>query len=330
MTELVFPEDGYVFDTNTPIQKKFINKIHTDGTENALEWLATVKKGECSYPQALKLVWRGTKAPYRVELSKEAHFACPLSYITEKSSILIDNLETDTVYYWRVNGSSARFFRTTGDCPRFIRIDGALNVRDLGGNKIKQGILYRGSAIDGPFVLTENGKNVFRNELKIKTEIELRKESDPEKTEAIVDGVKRLYMPYRPYMEAFQEEHKLGICNIMEIFSDKTRYPIYFNCMGGADRTGMIALFLRAIAGESDDVIHTDYELTALSTYAAGAAEGADGFRSRNKPYYREFLDELQKYAPGKNISICAKSFLRTCGVTQKQIDQIRAIITKQ
>lgn len=141
-----------------------------------------------------------------MELSKEAHFASSLIYITEKSSILIDNLETDTVYYWRVNGSSARFFRTAGDCPRFIRIEGALNVRDLGGNKIKQGILHRGSAIDGPFVLTENGKNAFRNELKIKTEIVQRKESNPEKTDANVDGVKWLYMPYRPYMEAFQKQ----------------------------------------------------------------------------------------------------------------------------
>ena len=115
----------------------------------------------------------------------------------------------------------------------------------------------------------------------------------------------------------------------MEIFADERRYPIYFSCMGGADRTGMIALFLRAIAEEEDDTIHTDYELTGLSTYAAGAAEGADGFRSRNRPYYRALLDKLREYAPHQPLHVCAKEFLLSCGVTKAQIEQIARIIKK-
>ena len=327
MTNAFFPPDGYVFDICTPVQKEYIRKIHIDGTEDALKWLATVKNGECSYPQELSLTWPEGTPPYRVELSQQPDFTDCLSYTAHSNTLSLTNLKAETTYYWRIRGGEPHTFQTTGSCPRFIRLDGALNVRDLGGNRIRQGLIFRGSAIDGPFVLTEAGQQVFRDDLHIKTQIELRKGNEPEKTQSIAVGVHRIYAPYRPYMEVFEEAHKVGICKIMEIFADRSRYPIYFGCMGGADRTGMIALFLRAIAGESDDSIHTDYELTALSTYAAGAAEGADGFRSRNKPYYRKFLDELQTYAPGQPLSSCAVAFLLHCGVTQQQIDQIAAII---
>lgn len=329
MITLLLPQDGYVFNTHTPIQKEYISRIHSSGTESALAWLATVKNGECSYPQRLELAWQGGNAPYTVEVSETRDFTAPHCYRTNENSVFIDNLKIDTEYFWRVNGSNPRKFQTVGNCPRFIRLDGALNVRDLGGNKIKQGLVYRGTAIDGPYFLSDTGKKAFQDELKIKTEIELRENADPEKTTAFADSIARIYAPYRPYMEVFEEKHKAGIRKIIEVFTDESRYPIYINCMGGADRTGMIALYLRAIAGESDEDIHIDYELTALSTYAAGAAEGADGFRSRNKPYYRDFLDELQKYAPGQSISACAKTFLLSCGVTQAQIEKIQSIIKK-
>jgi len=329
MVKLLFPGDGYLFELHTPIQKEFIHKIHTVGTENALAWLATVKNDqERSHPETLNFCWESDGSEnYNFELSENVDFTCSTHYKTTETSISIDNLKIGTDYYWRVNGCPAQGFKTSADGPRFIRIDGALNVRDIGGNKIKQGILYRGTAIDFPYVISEEGKVTFREELHIKTQLELRKDWKPNETKSIVPGVHRIYAPYRPYMEVFEEEHKKGICKIMQILADETNYPIFFHCKGGADRTGMIALYLRAIAGESDDDIHTDYELTALSVYAAGAAEGADGFRSRNKPYYRAFLDELQKYAPGEPISACAKQFLLSCGVTAERLEKIRKII---
>ena len=57
--ELLFPPCGYVFDTHTDIQNKFIEKIEKYNTDVAIEWLKTVKKSELSYPQVLKFVWSG-------------------------------------------------------------------------------------------------------------------------------------------------------------------------------------------------------------------------------------------------------------------------------
>ncbi len=115
----------------------------------------------------------------------------------------------------------------------------------------------------------------------------------------------------------------------MKFLSDENNYPVYIHCMGGAERTGMIALFLRALAGENDECIHLDYELTGLSCYAYGRAEGAleNGFRSRNSDYYIEFLNILDTYAPAEPLSIKVRKFLNDCGVSEACMEKIKNII---
>ena len=217
-------------------------------------------------------------------------------------------------------------FYTANNDFRFIKLDGALNVRDLGGVKIKQGLVFRGSDIDLCFPLTERGKKVFR-ELGIKTELELRSDVDGNRACIAGEDVALVQLAYRPYIEVFSDMHKAGIKKIMEFLADEKNYPLYIHCMGGADRTGMIALYLRALCGEEEETIHTDYELTGLSTYALGAAEGADGFRSRNSEYYREFLEKLREYAPGKELGVQVRTFLLSCGISEKTIEKITEII---
>lgn len=329
MTVSPFPPDNFLFDTHTPLQKEFIERIHTTSTEEALLWLKPAKNDrEQTYPRPLVLTCPRdpSVATYRFELSETPTFEVARVLLSETNEATFDNLKIGTTYVWRVNGGEIRSFTTASASPRFIRVDGALNVRDLGGNAIKQGLLYRGSAIDTPFRITPEGERVFSEELGIRTILDLRAEHYG-RLHCIFDNIAQIQLPYRPYLEVFEEEHRRGICRIMDLLADENNYPIYFHCMGGADRTGMIALYLRAIVGESDDAIHTDYELTGLSTYGAGAKEGADGFRSRNAPYYTAFLEKLSTYAPGGTIAEAAVAFLLDCGVSQETLDRIAAII---
>ncbi len=333
MARLISPADGFVFDTHTDLQNTFIEKIHTEGTDAALDWLLGVKNDtERSYPRALTLSWAADGSPsYTAEVSETEDFADPFLVITtDGTECEIENLKIAQTYFWRVNGGEARSFTTKADAPRFIRIDGALNVRDIGGGKIKQGLLFRGSEIERYFHITEAGKHVFTDVLGIKTQLDLRIECQGtiEKSPA-GESVSLVQLGYRPYMEVFEETHKAGIVTIMELLTHEENYPVYFHCMGGADRTGMIALYLRALAGESDDEIHTDYELTGLSTYAGGQAEGATGFRNRSAPYYAAFLDTLDTYAPGGTLADKVHAFLLDCGVTREQIEKILSIIKK-
>ena len=333
MPKLIYPPDGFVFDTHTPIQSEFIQKVGCDGIDNALTWLGEVKDNtERSYPEMLTFKWEDNLSDeYVFEISKNADFSDSYKAICEHNTYSMGNFEVGEKYFWRVNGAEPNSFFTKDAQIRFIKIDGALNVRDIGANKIKQGLVYRGSDLFTHYKISEAGKDVFENILKIKTEIDLRKNMADQTYSPALGNVAYKCLPYRPYKEIFEREHRRGICDIMRFLSDEKNYPVYIHCLGGADRTGMIAIFLRALANESDEFIHLDYELTSLSAYAYGLTEGAEanGYRSRNSSYYTEFLDMLDEYAPGGSLHEKVKSFLFDCGVEKECIKKIISIICK-
>ena len=329
MAKLLHPEDGFCLNPHTATQAEYIERIRKDGITAALEWLREIKQDrELSIPQGIVFRWESEGEPvHRLEISENPDFSDSWVWETTENTLHVDNFKTGTCYRWRVDGSRPRQFFTMPVHPRFIRLDGVLNVRDIGGIHIRQGLVYRGSAIDAPFAITEAGAREFREHLQIKTELELRMDGDP--GPSVVSGIQKITLPYRPYWEVFEPRHKEGLRQIVALLAREEIYPIYIHCMGGADRTGMIALYLRALLGESDEDIHLDYELTALSTYAAGAKEGADGFRSRYAPYYQAFLEQLQSYAPGQPLNAAVPAFLRACGIPQEQLDTIRTILRR-
>ena len=331
MPKLLFPKNGATVNVYTPLQEAFLDKIKNIGAEHALQWLLPIKNGqEVSYPVTISLQWTSDgENTFVVELSEEQNFYAPYVMHTDKPSRDISNLKIGQTYYWRVNGSEPFSFRTSHKGYRFVRIDGLMNVRDLGGIGIRQGLLYRGSDIEGEYQITPEGMRAFCKELKIRTELNLRKEHLAISRTGTPEGVQYICLPYRPYKEVYEEEHRRGICAIMDYLADENNYPVYFHCLGGADRTGMIAIFLRALVGETDEDIFTDYELTSLSAYAGGLAEGAaaNGFRSRNSEYFKEFLRLLDAYGAGESLSVKVPRFLLDCGVTENTIHKILEII---
>ena len=317
--DLLFPPDGAVVDTHTALQNSFIEKIRTLGTEAALAWLLPVKEHrERSWPRPVELRWApdGAKS-WTVELSETPDFAAPRVIRTAAPSCVVWNLKVGQTYHWRVNGGQPRSFSTIGHTYRFIRIDGLMNVRDVGGIRLRQGMVYRGSETQGEYEITPEGKRIFCEDLGIRTEVSLRKEREELPCSPAGESVRYRRLPYRPYREVFEDEHRQNICRIFDFLADAENYPVYFHCLGGADRTGMIALYLRALLGETDEEILIDYELTSLSAYAGGLTEGirAEGFRSRNNDYFAEFLTMLRAYAPEKSIAAAVRAFLSDCGI---------------
>ena len=102
------------------------------------------------------------------------------------------NLIPGRTYYWKVRGtysndtSEVGSFTTKQSAVRAISVDGVSNVRDLGGYKVgsgnvNYGLLYRGGKLNGTAngeAVTDEGKATMLNRLGIKTEIDLRSESD--------------------------------------------------------------------------------------------------------------------------------------------------------
>ena len=344
MSYTVIPAEGAVVNTSTELQREFIRRIRENGIEEAIGWLKPMKGDlELSYPASIPFFWQedGSRS-YLVELCEENSFTRPLVCRADRPFCFFTNLKVNTQYYWRVNRGRIRSFRTAGEDFRFIRIDGLLNVRDLGGIGIRQGLIYRGSEMDGYSLhrITPAGAVVFRDELGMRTEVNLRLEKPGEPEFANVGApVKYKKLPYRPYLEAFEPVHREELCRIMEFFAEEENYPIYFHCRGGADRTGMIAMLLRAIAGESDEDILADYELTSLSSYADGVKEGVPvhGFRSRNGAYFTRFTDHLPTFlgltaeeAEGLSLRDKLMMMLTACGVSDETIRDIRRIIANR
>lgn len=331
--QLIFPKNGATVDTHYPYQNIFLEKIRLEGIEKAVEWLEPIKSGrEISYPAPTFLEWESDDGEFTVELSRSSDFSDGAVIRTRAKRIPVFNLEIGAQYFWRVNGSEAHTFYTENNKFRFLFVEGVPNFRDLGGIKIKQGLLFRGGELERCYTVTERGKDTFCNQLGIRTELDLRADMIGRVAESAAGkSVDLVQLPYRPYSEIFEEQHRQGIVKIMELLADESRYPVYFHCLGGADRTGMIALYLRALAGESDSDIHTDYELTSLSAYAMGLAEGAraTGFRMRTSSYYSECIGEIGKYASGAPLSVSVRAFLLDCGVSEQTLDKIVRIIKK-
>ena len=313
-----------VFDTQTKYQRKFIAKVKNKGIDVALKWLKKQGDKDFSIPNKLTLKWKGKKDKYIVEISENVDFTNAQKIISNKNSCNVENLKIGQTYYWRVDGGKIKSFKTLSNGVRFIHLEGMSNVRDLGGKKIKQGVIFRGSELEGKFNdITANGRYYFENVLKIKSEIDLRALDYTEKTTSAIDGVKMIKISYRPYIEVFEQQHKEELCEIMEFLSDKDNYPVYFHCIQGADRTGMIALFLKALCGEDEQDVLLDYELTSL-----GRIPKLDP-RSRNFDYFKKFIEELSKYAPNQSLQNKVKAFMLDCGISEESINKTVEILTK-
>ena len=337
MVKLLFPGPDFIFETQTAIQREYIRRIREQGIDAAIEWLLPVKGSEeRSYPETLTLRWESDgSAEYTVTLAEGIN-GPGTTYRTDKTELAVTNLKVGQDYTVWINGSAAGRFTTADSRYRFIRIDGVLNVRDIGGIAIRQGLVYRGTDIriqlfDKWVEITEQGKRTFAEELGIRSELNLRRCIGEVRVNPFTDGsVTEYHIPYRPYLETFEEPNRKALCEIFELLSHEEVYPVFVHCAGGADRTAMIALFLRAICGEDDEDILIDYELTSLSTYAGGAPEGVheDGIRRRTTPAMAKFLARITSYGETGEWKSGVRGYLLSCGIPEETIDRVRGILT--
>lgn len=261
-----------------------------------------------------------------------------LYFSSRQSQVEVYNLLTNTTYYYRVsvsleNGDVHTKWSSFETAPslRFINLDGACNVRDIGGWKtvdgktIKQGLLYRGSEIDGgkesgyDFCLTEKGIAQLRS-LGIKTDFDLRSESVKVDEYSILgEDVARTFYNAAQYQDVLRSSNKETVRKIFSDLSKPEAYPVYLHCTHGVDRAGSTALVLESLLGVAEEDLIRDYELSAFyhqythvnRTYANGGVvaliEGLKGFE-------------------GETLAEKTENFLLSVGVTEAEIASIRAI----
>ena len=252
----------------------------------------------------------------------------------------------------KVRESGVAMFSTDAQPPRWISLEGRVkNIRDLGGwktldgHRVKQGMAFRGQGLNDN---SPNGEAAGRNRLMvedviylkeilgIKTDLDLRNERETAKMKRspIGDGVLYVQRAAPLYDGIFKEgdcpdwagaEGKRAMAANFRVFCDRKNYPIYFHCIGGADRTGSLAYVLNGVLGVPRHDLEVDWEATLYPELPEMKKDYTGSKYWRRKQYFDE---GFMKYGDEKSSwNERIELYLLDCGVTREEIDNFRSIM---
>lgn len=305
----------------------------------------------------------------------------------------VNNLKVGATYYWKVvlkgnndltKESNVETFSTKDTGTRFIDIDGISNVRDLGGytvaggKKTKQGLIYRGSgwnkqnfgtkagevideedierAKEKPYgkLITDLGEFTIRNELKIKTEIDVRGYENyeyidtssqyylnpsPVEVGGLTDG-RGILLDVDYIVNPIDTNHdkiyktaggKAAVKKFFTTLADEASYPIYFHCAQGKDRTGFIGYVLGGLLGMDKVDMCRDFLLSNISTVGTVSLDyflnfstpSSGGSRYDYGAYFDGYKVDDMDQLTASTLQGRVTEYLLSCGLTQQQLDKI-------
>ena len=285
------------------------------------------EKIDAEVPVSLKLsVFGGSASHYKIELADNANFKEAKTEIIEGSQTVYEfkHLFVNSDYYFRVTAYttsgekvSTGYFKTA-NTPRILTIDGIANVRDIGnwrtdsGKRIRQGLLYRGTEMDGAvetnYHTTNEGMMDMLTNLGIKTDMDLRGKTDTTK-DALGSRVNHKYYNMVMYGEIFTESGKEVTRAVFTELANADNYPIYLHCTYGRDRTGTVCYLLEAILGVSQGDCLKEYGLSNTAPQEILSLQNL-------------LISEF----PGNSLKEKAENYLISCGINEYQIESIRKI----
>ena len=322
MIKLLTPQNDAVLPLSTDAQNEFRCRSHELTSTGKIDWMHLEKKSgtpDGSLPRPIVFTWEGDDAGV-LELSETQDFARARRFQGENGTCTVYNCKVAARYWWRVGDSEVRSFTTEDMAPRWIKVDGNTNVRDAGGwktedgRRVKQGLLYRGGEMNTHVFITEAGIRTMVDELGIRTDLDLRGEAVGVHTESPL-GVEYVLLPFAAYDDFAADP--IHLKEVFELLADESKYPLYYHCWGGADRTGTLAFMLGAILGVPEDDLYLDYEFTSLSIWR--------GIRCRSGEGMQGLVQGIEPY--GSHVKERAEGFLRAHGVTDEVMDKIRRIL---
>jgi protein-tyrosine phosphatase len=199
-------------------------------------------------------------------------------------------------------GGRAELRRLGLSSERDLSWEGCVNARDLGGLPTRDGLetrcrsLIRADALDR---LSGGGWAALR-EYGVRTIVDLRNDDERVERAEVPDGVDVVHVPldrldedpefwdewmhgpqfatplyYAPFLERFP--HSLD--EALDAIETARPGGVVFHCVGGRDRTGLVAIAVLAAAGVEPETIADDYVLAAERAHT-------------HDPAFEEFLTE--------------------------------------
>lgn len=172
---------------------------------------------------------------------------------------------------------------------RQIMLEGALNVRDLGGHPTsdgrttKRGVMYRADALDK---LTEKDVKTLID-LGLTLQIDLRTKNETIQSPSKLLQVESIAYSRISFLDHVHSSDYNNLpksmaelyCDLLSqsqekygaVFKAMLNNPgaCIFNCTAGKDRTGLVAMCLLLLAGVDDQTIIEDYAISELNLQAA-------------------------------------------------------------
>ena len=331
----------------------FINNFDTVLDDTLYKYLepydTRLTREDMTLPLSVKLTWEatatgGSVSKYEIKVSESSGFTQFNSYTSKNKEFELYNVKRDTTYYWKVKAysfeSEVATFRTNDTVIRNIYVDGVNNVRDIGGyGHIKQGMIYRGGAFEkydknakkAVVNITEIGKKTLLEQLKVKTEVDLRRNDDDHEncdlTKSSVNGLNYISLPMqyggKNILTVDDEYHNpQKIKSFFELLADENSYPIYMHCSQGKDRTGCLAYLVEALMGESQNSLYMDYLFSSLSAYTNRVNRtGIDG----------QYGSTLSKYGDA-SLTLQEKVYAylnEVIGLSSQNLDLVKQLLSK-
>ena len=227
-----------------------------------------------------------------------------------------------------------------GLLSRWTNVEKIPNLRDVGGftnmygRLLKRGVFYRSAGWNdnaktpknrpesewkkGKSRLTEQGRRRALEELGLRTDLDLRSASEcwGMTGSPLGDCVAWEHIPFGHYDEIPESKRfEKAVKDVFAVLADPSRRPLVLHCIGGADRTGTLAFYIQALCDVDDDVLVKDWELTGCYTARSSL---------RHEDCIDRLQDSLLRY-PGGSTKQRVRTFLRSCGVTDAQMDAVRS-----
>ncbi|MBB6730758.1 tyrosine-protein phosphatase [Cohnella zeiphila] len=231
---------------------------------------------------------------------------------------------------------------------RRIRMEGASNVRDLGGyptsfgRHVRRGVFFRADSLHR---LTERDQEelVGRG---VRSVIDLRHARELQESENVFASSGRLAYHnvslFNPADTATTDLGRLGdlyvdmlenrrqpLLRVFELLSADPREAVLFHCAAGKDRTGVIAALLLELAGVAHEVIVADYAMTAACLTPLMEELRRTRPESVSAELYERFLgaepEEMEKmlaHLAGRYDG--AEEYLMSIGLAPEQVEGLK------
>lgn len=287
-------------------------------------------RGEHCTPPPVRLTWTDTNAAegkrYTVSISRHRDMKDALTLTVTEPCAEVYHLNIGTTYYWQVTSeeeaSPVQTFTTEDGYPRFIKLDGVSNVRDIGGyvtadgRRVRQNLAYRSAQLDA---ITDEARRVALEQLGIRTDLDLRGGGST----PLGDTVRHISVAMQWYEHIFEEDMYGVVRQTVSTFADKENYPIIFHCSMGRDRTGTTTFLILGLLGVEEETLRREYYASFFSEQGAFSETEfpllitnmnrlVDGFET-----FGDKDDTLQEKI---------EAYLLHIGVTAEEIQSIRSI----